>query len=88
MARRWTESEFAAIVVEMIPQDQLDGWNLGGLHAVAEQGRLWQGLLILLPTPGMTNVQSLRARGPSGLAALEAQPQTVPVGKRTAEEVR
>ena len=39
IARRWTHSEFQAVVVEMIPQDRPDGWSLDRLHAVAEQGR-------------------------------------------------
>jgi hypothetical protein len=39
IARRWTQSEFQGVVVEMIPQDRPGGWSLVRLHAVAEQGR-------------------------------------------------
>ncbi len=39
IARRWTHTEFQAIVVEMIPQDRPEGWSLDRLHAVAEQAR-------------------------------------------------
>jgi len=39
IARRWTHSEYQAIVVEMVPQDRPDRWSLDRLHAVAEQGR-------------------------------------------------
>ena len=39
IARRWTHSEFQAVIVEMIPQHRPDGWSLDRLHAVAEQGR-------------------------------------------------
>lgn len=39
IARRWTHTEFQAIVVEMIPQDRLGGWSLDRLQAIAEQGR-------------------------------------------------
>jgi len=62
---------------------------------------LWHRLLILLPTPGITRGRrreretkarregsELAGQRTDRLAALEAQPQTVPVSKRTAEEVR
>jgi hypothetical protein len=39
IARRWTHSEFRAIVVEMIPQDRNTKWELDRLHAAAQQGR-------------------------------------------------
>jgi len=45
IARRWTHSEFQAVIVEMIPQHRPDGWSLiGSMRLPSKGGRSVSGV--------------------------------------------